>query len=158
MDSFEERKVPYLAKLLANVCTDEGVDLSTANHALLLAERLSWLELEMLGIFWAAESTKRFVLPDREKSVLLSTWYEATVHATYVSLTDRDKLIEQPRMELAPGQRIAPFNVNLSGVVLTNPGRAVAGLMELHEIPESDLAPVLEALIKQPDTAEPLTD
>lgn len=154
MVSFEERKLPYLAKLIANVCTDKGVDISTANHTLLVAERLSWMELEVLGIFWAAEAHQKYKLPDAPKyGEDLSNWYEATVHETYVNLIERDRLLTNPEMELAERQHLAPFNLNLSGVVLTNPGRALAGLMELHTIPQTDLAPVFEALTRQPSEA-----
>jgi hypothetical protein len=145
MDEFEERKVPYLANLLASVYFDDTIDISSAHHTIRLANELSWIELEMLGIFWAAEISNRFVLPDQPISDEISSWFDATINQTYIDLSDRYRLIHQEKVVTTP-DALFTYNLNLSAVNLTNSGRLVAGLMNLNEIPQADLAPIYDAL------------
>jgi hypothetical protein len=153
MDSFEERKLPYLANLLANVCFDAGIDVATANAALRLADQLSWMELQMLGLFWAAESAGKYTLPEVEKWNLVANWFDATVNQTYIDLNDKHRLVVH-KEERADHEELARFDLNLNAVVVTNLGRLVAGLMELQEIPQTDIAPIYEALIRQPEGSD----
>lgn len=147
LDEFEERKLSFYATLIASVIVDQEIDIASANRALLLMQQLSWIELQVLAIFWAAELEGRYVLPDHEKSNLLDSWFEATVNDSYIDLVDKYRLITHPAE--SEGQLLPRFQTNLSSVKLTNSGRLVAGLSELEQMPQTDLAPVFEALAKE---------
>lgn len=148
MDAYEERKLPYLANLIANVCFDSAIDRSSANYALRMLDHLSWPELEVLGIFWAAQESSKYELPDHPKDDQLGSWREATVHQIYLDLSDKHKLIHHERVKTASG--LPAFNLNLSGIRLTNGGALVAGLADLQDIPRPDLEPILQILARVP--------
>ncbi|MBG6215249.1 MAG: hypothetical protein LH475_07250 [Cryobacterium sp.] len=49
VNNFEERKLPYMANILANVSMSASIDAPTANFILKSAERLSWLDRVNVG-------------------------------------------------------------------------------------------------------------
>jgi hypothetical protein len=51
INSFEERKVPYVANLLANVCYDSRVDRAMCHALIEMANKLSYRSLVLLSIF-----------------------------------------------------------------------------------------------------------
>jgi hypothetical protein len=147
MNAYEERKVRYLANILANVCFNSEIDTASANYALHMAGQLAWTELEVLGIFWAAQEKAKCRLPDHEKNGQIGSWREATVHQTYLDLNDRYKLIHHIRQDAAPG-RFPLYNMNLSAVRLSNGGALIAGLADLEDIPWPDIEPLYSILVQ----------
>lgn len=145
MDSFEERKLPYLAKLLANVATHDEIDGTTANYSIRVAEGLSWLELCLLGVLARPND---FPLPDGSLGKA-TDWYGGTVHRAWVDLSDAHHLIHSPRAFTIPS-RIATFDNRLSRTEESPQGLLVTKLMDLGTIPAEDLRPVWEALVADP--------
>jgi len=148
MDTYEERKLPYLGNLLANVAVMPTIDAGTANYALRIGERLSWAELCILTIF---DRPDDYPMPDEPLSGGATDWREYTTKGLLRMMVDMRAdalLVYRPKKTERLG--LQSFDTNLSAVELTNFGRLVAGLMELGKIPEQELTPFYNQLLYKP--------
>lgn len=139
-DSFEEKKVPYLGNLLANVAFNPDVDAATANTALRLADAASWLELVVLGIF--ADET--YPMPASEMPI-------GTNWSTWTQLYAVRALLEPPRSLLQYARTVGEhglpgFDLNLNDISLTSGGALLSGLMELTTIERAERDPIHNTL------------
>jgi hypothetical protein len=149
-DSYEERKVPYLGNLLANIAFNPGMDLGTANTALRLGENASWLELVVLGVF-ADEDT--YPMP-RHELPHGHDW------ETWSQMAAARRLLEPPRELLKHAARVgargAPgYDLNLDAMSLTSGGSLITGLMELTTIERSERDPIYATLRAGDPDGEP---
>lgn len=143
MNCYEERKLPYLANLLANVAMDDGIDATTANYAIRTAEGLSWVELCLLGIIRRSDD-----FPLGEDPLMPGTdWHSGIVKRIWSDLHDRSRLLAYPRIVDDHGVN-GLYDLRLRAVVATSEGRLISNLMQLDKIPRGDLTPVQEALLR----------
>ncbi|TFC45886.1 hypothetical protein [Cryobacterium shii] len=149
MDAYEERKVPYLGNLIANVSFAEHIDAPSAHAALRRADDLSWLELRILGIFDDGES---YPMPARPipKSSDWPTW---TVAKALQELINPPKsLLKNARSTGSRGQM--GYDLNLDAISMQSGGTLICGLMELGSIPKSDRSPIFEMLSRDQEPEE----
>ncbi|WP_210506103.1 hypothetical protein [Naasia sp. SYSU D00057] len=153
MDSFEERKIPYLGNLLANVAFAPSIDAATANFALRTAEGLSWLELCLLALI---DRSDEFPMPNEEPRRSKS-WDAHTVKGQLQRMADMGGggLLAY-RETLTEDFGLPTFDTTWSGIQFTSNGRLVKDLMELGSIPATDLRPIYNLLLAG-DPAEPGT-
>jgi len=143
MDTFEERKIPYLANVLANVATDDGVDPATANLAIRLSRNLSWMEMCIIAIVMRADD---FPLPQRTRYVPTG-WDEWTVSNAVNQISGDSGLLQYKQPKPTDEEFISGLDLRLSALGLSNSGQLVGGLMQLNEIPADDIRPVHERLL-----------
>ena len=150
MDAYEERKVPYLGNLIANVSFAEHIDAPSAHAALRRANDLSWLELRVLGVF---DDGASFPMPARPipQSSDWPTWAVATAVR---------ELIDPPKSLMtyarSTGSRGEPgYDLNLDAIGMQSGGILICGLMELGSIPQSDRRPIFEMLSRFHEPEEP---
>jgi hypothetical protein len=150
-DSYEERKIPYLGNLIANVAFNEEISAATAHMALRVAEEMSWLEFCILGTFVDTESHK---MPDSEAAVPVD-WSSWAIVNSFASMTEgADSLLSNRRYT---GSRGEPrFDLNLSGVEVASRGNLVGSLLQLGDIPNVDLREIYETLTGVHGSNDPL--
>lgn len=150
MATFEERKVPYLANILASVSFADNIDAATANWAIRTGEQLSWLEMCLLGIVTRSDE---FPLPD-EPMRNAEDWNGWQVKQAFSAMSMPRDLIQYKRAVTAE-HRIATWDLRLSAVTLGREGLLISQLMDLRSIPQPDLAPVFKLLTTgKEDTSE----
>lgn len=144
-DAFEERKIPYLGNLIANVAFVPTIDPATANMAVRMAEDLSWLEMCLLGVI---ANPEKYPMPDRSPAGS-EHWKAHTVRATIKRMPDMGSadLLAYKRTKTEGPLGLAKFDTNLSGIEFTSRGRLIAGLMDLGSIPDADLAAVYDLIV-----------
>lgn len=140
-DSYEERKLPYLGNLIANVAFNEQIGASTAHMALRVAEEMSWLEFCILGIFLDTETHE---MPDSEVAVP-TNWSSWVIVNSFTSMTEgADSLLRNRRYTGSHGE--PRFDLKLSGVEVASRGNLVGSLLQLTDIPKSDFREIYETL------------
>jgi hypothetical protein len=140
-NTFEEKKIPYLGNVIANVAIDTQIDAATANLAIRLSTDLSWLEMCLISIFMRPGE---FPIPEGQRRTPVG-WNDWTVK------TALDNLISESRgFLLYPRQKgkhgIALFDLNLNAIELSARGNLVASTMELADIPATELTTVYERI------------
>lgn len=144
-DTFEERKLPFLGNLVGNIAFASTIDPYTANFVLRLAERLSWLDLCLIAIF---DDDEQFPMPDLEQDHA-PDWNSFTIMEQLRRLTETGGEQVMTFKRERPEESLLPtFDTRLSGIVLTNSGRLIAGLMELNQILRSELRPIYDQLLR----------
>lgn len=143
MDTYEERKVRYLANLLASVAMDSDLDADTANVLLRRAEALSWLELRFLALIAQPET---YPMPD-EPPLRATTWNAHTVKQGLETMADMGGGDLMAFRKREGGHGIPLINTDLSGIGLQTNGSLLVEVMDLKTIPDADLRPVYDALL-----------
>ena len=143
MDTFEERKLPYLANVLAQVALEDSIDAATANLAIRISRELSWMEMCILGIVMRPDD---FPLPERRRYVP-PAWDSWTVSNALNQISGDSGLLRYRRPEPTENEEIPGFDLRLSALALSSSGQLVGGLMRLDQIPTDDLRPVLAKLL-----------
>jgi hypothetical protein len=136
MTAHQERKLPYLANLLAYIaCGDLDVD--TANILVEEAERASWLELKVLVLFAEPES---FPMPDRKPSRSQQIWSVWSAQKAFEAIGMEDKGYVSRTARKSDDALGMPFqDGNLSAIFLTPMGGLLVHSMKLQEIPAAEL-------------------
>lgn len=148
-EAYEERKIPYLGNLLANVAFNSDIDAATAHLALRVAEELSWAELCILGVFL---DPGRYPMPPHETAAP-DNWSPWSVIHSFNSMREGPSaLITNKRTTGARGE--PRYDLNLNGIEVTSRGSLVGVLMQLEDIPDSDRRVTYEVLTA-PSMARP---
>lgn len=142
MDTFEERKVRYLANLLASVAFYTNIDADTANALLRRVDSLTWLELRFLALIAIPED---YPMPD-EPPRRATDWNSHTVKHGLRAMADMGGDLMHFRQKQG-NHGIALFDLNLSGIALSSTGTLLVDLMELRTIPAANLRPVYDLLL-----------
>jgi hypothetical protein len=148
-NAYEERKVPLIGRLWANLAFDATVSARHANYLLRLADRLTYGQLVALAFFQEAQSGEYEAaliglqgsgpLP----SPALLGELDDLGSARLLGLRQTDGSV------IAPAQAWNPNNwskTNLAQAALMPVGERLWRLMELNEIPRADLDAVLSEL------------
>lgn len=139
----QERKIPHLGYLMANIAFDASLDAGLANWAITTAEDLTWTQFVLLS---AIGRKKQFPLPDEEYGRQLGTWNAWGVHSQLADLgITRREMVGAPsrktqRMELPI------FNYNMRELELRQSGLLLHHLLWLDRIPDADVAAVVASL------------
>lgn len=143
-DAYEERKLPHIADMLANIAVTPTIDRASASYLVEISKRLTWRELEVLAIF---EDDERFPMPERPMKANAGSWAEWVIRRTVGDLLgDGRNLLHHVGTKTTPRGIRLPAT-ELSTVKLTNGGNLVAGTMELSRIPRAELSGIYETLI-----------
>lgn len=141
MGSYEQRRIPYLGNLIANVALSDGLDAAASHTALRVSESLSWIDMIVLGIFADGQS---FPMPHHETPAA-SNWSEWSITEAMRTL------IDPPRSLLSHAPKklefdLPSYDLNLDALSLTSSGGLLADLMELASIPKSDRRPIYDVI------------
>jgi hypothetical protein len=142
----EERKLPYIGNLLANVAfASSEIDRVLANWALRTAHELSWTQFRLLASFGRSDITK----PDL-KMGSGSDWPSWAVHQELISLGDFQRGLVGRNKDIAPSKLrtagLPTFETNISRMALTSGGNLLYWILSLELMPEAEILCVLEAL------------
>jgi hypothetical protein len=135
--SFEEKKIPYVSKLTANICFDINIDLPTAHMLIGLANRLSFRGFVLLNI---ANKIDSYELKKRPE------YGETPISALMEALsTEIFGLIQMGLVEMRESEEsttadavLSAFDVEPNMMRLNLIGKLLAELMKLSDIEETD--------------------
>ncbi|KJV06088.1 hypothetical protein VZ94_13575 [Methylocucumis oryzae] len=143
--SYEERKLPYMGNLYANVALDQSVSRTEANHLVLLSESLTFSQYGLLRLFAQHGSIPlREHRLDELPGVTTEQWslYELCADLWNRRLIKRLMRGSSDNYETELGQNgIIPADVQL-----TTFGERVHDTLGLHTMPELDymyMAPII---------------
>jgi hypothetical protein len=160
-DAWEQRKVPYLGRIFANLCFDTSVSPADASYLLRVADRLTYRQVTVLA-FWQAvldadrpyghELRGMFVVAHAEG------WPQptATILAEINDLASLGLLgvrrkgdgeVVHPGMTIGGLEAFGTFGgVSITTIQPTDMGNTLHRLMGLDEVPDDDLNEVLAAM------------
>ncbi len=140
----EERKIPYIGRLIANLAFASIVDRSTANWSIRISGELSWTHFVLL----AAVGRPDCSFPDGAIDRNLGSWESWAVHECLVDLAqDRRGLIKPQK---PTGQHSFPrFSYSPNEMELDSGGKILFEGMSLEEIPDSDIDQVMSNMMKR---------
>ena len=135
----EERKLPYMAHLLANLAFEPGVGSHMAHQITKTAEQLSYRQLCILSLIMTKETYSLRKSDYRNEggtfpTELYQLFYE------YFDLHNRGYI------DSGTGTMLGLTDLNPSAVQLQGLGFVTFQLMRLSEIPKSDVLPKVEQL------------
>ena len=133
-----ERKLPYMAHLLAGVSFDTSVDLDTAHQLIAAAEELSYRQLSLMRLAVVVEEYP--IRPDD---------YRDQVHYSsdlYPVLYECVHLCQLGFASFGGDVVFGPSNIKPAEMKLQGLGSDVYRLMRLSDIPKADVAKVAEPL------------
>jgi hypothetical protein len=148
-NAYEERKVPLIGRLWANLVFDETVSARHANYLLRLADRLTYGQLVALAFFHDAQSG------DYEHALIgLQGSGPLPSPALLAELDDLSAarllgLRQTDGSVIAPTEAWSPSNwskAKLAQAALMPVGDRLWRLMELHQLPSADVDAVLTDL------------
>lgn len=140
---YEERKLPYLARLWSNACLDEAFGAAKLNYLLKLTEQLTYRQLSIIAIAGAMAKASHANIYE-----LRSRHYENTglnmLSETAIVLSEIVALHNLNCVEvIAP---LGPVQVAPAKMRIANHGAVLYNAMELHQMPSTELQPVIELL------------
>lgn len=141
-DEHEERKLPYLANMLADIAFDEQLTVEAANVAIRRAEDLSWLQLRLLSIVIRPDE---FPLPDTETGSSASSWGEWAIGQTFVEMHNDGFFVSPPRPQ-QPGF-FTGYDLSMSKLEVSRRGELLSAMMRLDTIPAEEVRPLYETLL-----------
>jgi hypothetical protein len=136
---YEERKLPYLANLMAEIALRPDVDRPTANLCIRSANELSYRQLELLSFFYRL---KYFPLPtgDYRNRQIAGNDPVTPVLTEIFDLATR-QYVQMPGKYALGLLDLAPSQVKVIGI-----GAWLLELMQLGRIPPDDLVPLHRTL------------
>lgn len=139
--SFEERKIPFLGTMLANIALDESIKSAEANRLVGLGERLSYTQLCILKIF-----ALTIIAPGSLK-LRTNAFPDGNYSSQFLAtMTELWELYRESMIVGEGGLNISWLHLNLSQLKTAGLGATLYNLMELHRIPMDDINVVLSNL------------
>lgn len=137
---YEERKIPYYGNLFANIAFEKDFDKARANFLLKLASNLSYRQLCLISIFAGNEVKPKLRATDYRGDGGSITQHLASVLHEIMEMHNYG-IVSIPNDTLLGITDIAPAKMHVQGA-----GVELRRLMELNEIPITDLQNVADAL------------
>jgi hypothetical protein len=134
----EERKLPYLAGLLANVAFDANISAEMAHQLIKVAEQLTYRQLCLLKIAAIKQSLSLRASDYRGHTAFAKTLYQV--------LYECFDLYQRKFVSFGGDVAFGPTDVKPSNMTLQGLGVDLFNLMGLRWIPDLDLAPVVAQL------------
>lgn len=147
--TYEERKLPHLAALLATIAVADEMDEVLANWAVATLERLSWPKLVLLALIGANEDAP---MPDIGAGQGLPDWQSWSIDRELQELIWTDNLVT--RGEPRTRERGLPdFTYYLGSIRLNSGSKMLHWAADLESISSSERHSVLTQLTRrnQPD-------
>jgi hypothetical protein len=139
----QERKIPHMGYLMANIAFDASLDAGLANWAISTAEDLTWTQFVLLS---AIGRKQRFSLPDEEYGRRVDTWNAWGVHNQLADLgVTRREMVGAPSRK-TDRMALSIFNYNISELELRQSGLLLYHLLWLDRVPEGDVTTVVDSL------------
>lgn len=141
--SFEERKIQYLANLVANIAFEANVTQYMANCLVSMAERLSYQQLCAISVFALNPES-----PD--ESILRKGDYRGYGDFSYPLVNLLHEVLDLYNTGLINNGGSVIFgltDINPSAVKIQGNGALLYGLMELSKIPKDDVNAVRNLLL-----------
>ncbi|WP_315070575.1 hypothetical protein [uncultured Microbacterium sp.] len=135
-DEHEQRKLPYIAHLMAQISFDENLTVSTANFLIVEAERLTWLQMQLLAIVSRSEE---FPLPDVHMGAFGSTWGNWTVSHTFHRMVAPEGAFFQASQQADDSTGFPGHDLSLRRLQLTSQGALMASALGLNAVPQEEL-------------------
>jgi hypothetical protein len=151
-DAHEERKVPYLANLYAEVAFRDDISLPYANALIRLATRCTWRQLVVLAFLdldppdFPAQRNRILdpgVAAVSEPCDAIWSDFDALGYDGVIGVKQEDRSVAHIAAVLGGGSFQA---MDRSRIVPTTAGTDLIELMRLREVPEAELAAVSAAL------------
>jgi hypothetical protein len=149
-DAYEERKVAHLGKLYAALVFDATMSRAHANYTIALAQRLTYRQLALLAVIWdhdAVPLAEAAAQEEPRKQLLFSD--ELVME---VDELERLGLVGRGQPGGSPRRGGATFvdasGVGITGLTLTDPGKRLYDLTELHAVPPEARREVTDAFAK----------
>lgn len=144
-NAYEERKLPFMAHLLAVLPFDEALTPGVANWCIGLAEQLSWTHYVLLA---AIERHEKVSIPQVEigKPNSFEGW---AIHSQAWELRERSLITSKPK----DGWGTKIPNHDLPDQRLTKGGRLLFNVLGLEEVGSLDVAGILLRVV-QDDRSE----
>ena len=140
---YEERKLPYLARLWSNACLDETLGPAKLNYLVKLAEQLTYrqfLIIAMVGAMAKADHANIFRLRVQHyEEVNLNMLGETAIVLSEVMALHNLNCVNV----IAP---LGPIQIAPSEMRIANHGATLYNAMELHRIPEDDCQQIIQLL------------
>lgn len=142
---YEQKKLPFFANLVANICFNPNIDRGNANLLLRLAEQLSYRQLCILSLFGLSDKPPELPMDsysdgEFDNEGIASKRHDLLEEA--FELHTRSLVARSDNTAILDIYYIAPGIMQLIGT-----GRNLYELMELRDIPRSDveeLVPMFE--------------
>ena len=141
----EEKKLPYMAYLLANLAFDSSIDVATAHKLINDYERLTYQHFCILKLSWlvqtgekqlySGEATHLFGIVPEDRHLFLRTVLES------IHRLGSEGYIRINNVMLTPVGGIKPNTLTIE-----HNGAILANLLRLHLIPDSDMDEIASVL------------
>lgn len=139
----QERKIPHMGYLMANIAFEASLDAGLANWAIASAEDLTWTQFVLLS---TVGRKKQFLLPDAEIRGQLGTWNAWGVHNQLADLGITKREMVGAPSHMTRGLELPNFNPNMRELELRQAGLLLHHLLWLDRIPDADVAAVVASL------------
>jgi hypothetical protein len=139
----QERKIPHLGYLMANIAVHDDLDAGVANWAIVTAESLTWTQFLLLA---AIGRKDEFSLPDGDYGKHMSSWNEWGVHNQLADLgVTRREMVGAPSRK-TERLNLSIFNFTIRELELRHAGLLLYQLLWLDRVPATDVAAVISSL------------
>lgn len=147
----QERKIPHLGYLMANIAIDDSLDAGVANWAIATAESLTWTQFLLLA---AIGRPDEFELPDGDYGTHSPNWNAWGVHNQLADLgVTKREMVGAPSRK-TENLNLSIFNFNMSDLELRHAGLLLFHLLWLDRVPATDIAEVTSRLAIETGTSE----
>ncbi len=130
----EQKKLKYIANLIANISFEPSISQPQANELLKIAESLSYQQLSLLQIF-ANQPIKLSLRDGDYRGQKENFTFDKLSVLTEVLELHRYGIIIMPNDTMLGISDVNPRKIDLLGI-----GKSLFRLMELHQIPVDDLS------------------
>lgn len=149
-DAYEERKIACLGKLYAALVFDARVSRAHANYTIALAQRLTYRQLALMAVIWDGDAVAIAEAAAKENpQKLLYFSHELAIEVKELERLDLVGEGKPGDTAYDGGSRfVNAIEVGIARLALTDAGRHLYDLMELHDMPSEARREVTEALDK----------
>jgi hypothetical protein len=145
--SYEEAKLPYMARALAQIAIDKDIDKTMASYIVQIGESLTWMEMQILSIVGRPED---FPMPDHDMHRAAGDWPTYIVLRAYETLhAESRQLLVSPTIRRG-SVILDSWDLSMKGQILSSQGQLMVESMGLKDVPADQLTAVYERLTAPP--------
>ena len=134
----QEKKLPYMAHLLASLAFDSSISAEMAHHIIRIAEQMIYRQMCILKL---ATSKDRYSLRDHDYRGV-----ESFCKPPYSVLYEWHEILQRGYMSNGGSAVLGLTDIAPGNVVVQGLGADLFNLMRLHRIPAADIAPIAKLL------------
>ncbi len=144
-DQYQEKKIKYISKIFEKATFDYGISAETANQILSMAESYTYRKYCIISFF-----AQKDELYDTSKLMQeVYSWYPNAVFSFELEILKQDifelvnsGIVDQNNLMMVTRNEVVPGDF-----ILTKIGKALYDIMDLVEIPKSDIDPIYNELL-----------